>query len=70
MGRKIMPEIVTAGEKTDHIDLAAAKERGVIVCNVPGGLNADNVKDAQEIAVQVVDNIHAWLDDKPINVID
>ncbi len=61
--------IVAAGDKSDHIDMAAAKERGVIVCNVPG-LTADNVNDSQTIANQVVDNIHAWLDEKPINVVD
>ena len=61
--------IVAAGDNSQHIDKAAAKERGVIVCNIPG-LTGDNPQDAQKIADQVVDNIHAWLDDKPINVID
>ncbi len=61
--------IIAAGDNTDHIDKAAAKKRGVTVCNVPG-LTADNVNDSQTIADKVVDNIHAWLDDKPINVVD
>ncbi len=58
--------IIAAGDNYAHIDVAAAKEREVVVCNVPG-LIGDNVKDAQEIAIQVVDNIHAWLDERPIN---
>ena len=61
--------IVAAGENSDHIDKVAAKERGVLVCNVPG-LRADNAENAQEIANKVVDNIHAWLKDKPVNLID
>lgn len=61
--------IIAAGDSTEHIDKATAKERGVIVCNVPG-LTADNVKNSQTIANQVVNNVHAWLDEKPINVID
>ena len=61
--------ILAAGDKADHIDIAAANARGITVCNVPG-LIADNVKDSQIIAHQVIDNIHAWLDDKPINVIN
>ncbi len=61
--------IVAAGENFDHIDIVAARERDVVVCNVPG-LSADNVKDAQLIANKVVDNIHAWLDNSPINTVD
>jgi len=61
--------IIAAGENFDHIDIATAKQRGVVVCNVPG-LTADNVNDAQLIADKVVDNIHAWLDGSPINKIN
>jgi len=61
--------IIAAGDNFDHIDIATAKERGIVVCNVPG-LTADNVKDAQLIANKVIDNIHAWLDDSPINKIN
>jgi len=60
--------IVVAGDNNDHIDMTAAKERGVIVCNVPG-LTGDTPEDAQKISEQVVDNIHAWLNEEPINVI-
>jgi len=61
--------ILAAGAKTDHIDIAAAKARGITVCNVPG-LTADNVKDSQIIADQLIDNIHAWLNDEPTNVVE
>ena len=61
--------LIAAGDKSDHIDLAAAKARGIPVCNIPG-LTGDNPEDAQKIANQIIDTIHAWLDDKPINVID
>ncbi len=61
--------VICAGEASEHIDKVAAKERDIVVCNVPG-LTGDNAADAQKIADQVVDNIHAWLDNKAINVID
>jgi len=61
--------IVTAGENYQHIDKAAARERGVVVCNVPG-LTGDNPQDAQKICDQVVANINAWLNKKPVNAID
>ena len=61
--------IIAAGDSTEHIDKAAAKERGILICNVPG-LTANNVKDSQTIADQVINNVHAWLDENPINVID
>ena len=61
--------IVTCGERSDHIDKAAANERGIMICNVPG-LNSNDALDTQKIADQVVDNINAWLEEKPINIID
>jgi len=61
--------IVTAGENCQHIDKAAARERGVVVCNVPG-LTGDTPENAQKICDQVVANINAWLDKKPVNAID
>jgi len=61
--------IIAAGENIDHIDVAAAKKRDIMVCNVPS-LTANNVKDSQTIANKVVDNIHAWLNQQPINIIN
>jgi len=61
--------IIAAGGDSQHIDKLAAKERGITICNVPG-LKADNPQDAQKLCDQVVANIHAWLDNDPINVID
>jgi len=61
--------IITSGENSEHIDKAAAQERGIIICNVPG-LDRENAQDSQKIADQVVANINAWLDEKPINIID
>jgi lactate dehydrogenase-like 2-hydroxyacid dehydrogenase len=60
--------IIAAGDKTDHIDKAAANERGIIICNVPG-LTGDSSQNAQKIANQVVDNINRWLDEQPVNVV-
>jgi len=61
--------IVAAGDKIDHIDLSAARARGVIVCNVPG-LTGDTPENAQKISEQVVENIHAWLNESPVNIIN
>ncbi len=60
--------IVAAGDNTNHIDKPAAKQRGIIICNVPG-LTGDNTTDAQTICEQVVTNINAWLDQQPVNVV-
>ena len=61
--------IIAAGDNSDHIDKVAAKKRGVTICNTPN-LSADSPEDAQKIANQIVDNIHAWLDKKPINTVN
>lgn len=58
--------IVAAGENIDHIDLEAARKRNVTVCNVPGR-RADKTPADQQICEQVIDNIDAFIKDRPIN---
>ncbi len=60
--------IVAAGDSTNHIDMKAAKNREITVCNVPG-LSPGNIADNQKICDQVVENINAFLKCEPINTI-
>ncbi len=60
--------VVAAGDSTDHIDLEAAKERGITVCNVPGKDPA-NAADADRICRVVVMNINDYIKDEPRNVV-
>ena len=57
--------IIAAGDNTDHIDKEAAKERGIIVLNVPG-LTGDNTKSTQLICNQVVEHINLWLEQQAV----
>ena len=57
--------IIAAGDNTDHIDKEAAKERGIIVLNVPG-LTGDNAKSTQLICNQVVEHINLWLEQQAV----
>lgn len=59
--------IVVAGDDYDHVDLAAAQERGITVCHVPGANPAD-AADTARICTQVVDTIAAYLRGAPVNV--
>ena len=52
--------IISAGDSYDHIDLDAAMERGIKVCNVPDSSPADT-GDTEVICQQVVENINAFL---------
>ena len=52
--------IAVAGESYDHVDLTAAAERGIQVCNVPG-LNLNDPDATPLICEQVVENINAFL---------
>ena len=58
--------IAVAGMSVDHVDLDAARERGIQVCNVPGLDPADHAS-SQEICFEVVENIHAFLRDEERN---
>ena len=58
--------IVSAGESYDHIDLEAAAERGIKVCNTPG-LFPDNPDTTRKLCRQVVSNINGFLKDEDIN---
>lgn len=55
--------IVAAGEATDHIDTAAASERGIKVCNVPGHDPA-NPEHEKKICREVVSAINAFIKDE------
>ncbi len=61
-----MQLIVAAGEKYDHIDLEAAAERGIMVCNTPG-LDPDNKEQSRKLVLQVVNTINRFLKQNPIN---
>lgn len=61
--------IVAAGEAYEHIDLDAAKERGIKVCHVPE-LDCSDKNNTDEICNQVVENINAYIQGRPINLID
>ncbi|MDH5786254.1 MAG: hypothetical protein OEZ16_11700 [Chromatiales bacterium] len=58
--------IVAAGDSTDHIDTAAASERGIKVCHVPGRDPA-NPDDEKKICREVVSAINAFLKDEDYN---
>lgn len=60
--------IIAASDNTDHIDLEAARERGITVCNTPG-LSPANAAHSQTICKQVINNINAWLKKQPVNMI-
>jgi lactate dehydrogenase-like 2-hydroxyacid dehydrogenase len=59
--------IVAAGDDYSHIDRAAAAERGITVCHIPGADPADAAQ-AAHICTQVVATIAAYLRGAPINV--
>ncbi|HEX5636040.1 MAG TPA: hypothetical protein VFY78_03050 [Gammaproteobacteria bacterium] len=58
--------IIAAGDNTQHIDMDAARQRGITVCNTPG-LYPDNAAHSQTICLQVINNINAWLKKQPVN---
>ena len=58
--------IVAAGDSTDHIDKAAAAERGIRVCNVPGRDPA-NPEDEKKICREVVSAINAFIKEQDYN---
>ena len=58
--------IVAAGDSTDHIDKAAAAERGIKVCHVPGR-DPSNPEDEKKICREVVSAINAFLKDEDYN---
>lgn len=60
--------IVAAGDDYGHVDLAAARERGITVCHVPGANPAD-AADTARICTQVVDTIAAYLRGASVNVV-
>lgn len=60
--------IIAAGDNTSHIDLDAARQRGITVCNAPG-LHPDNTAHCQTICNQVINNINAWLKNQPVNLV-
>ena len=60
--------IAVAGDSYNHVDLAAARERGIRVCNVPG-LNPGDPGATREICQQVVENINAFLKGEAKNLV-
>jgi lactate dehydrogenase-like 2-hydroxyacid dehydrogenase len=52
--------IIAAGDKTDHIDHAAAEARNIEVMNV-SGLTGDDPQRTEAICNQVVAKINHWL---------
>ena len=58
--------VVAAGDSTDHIDKAAAAERGIAVCNVPGRDPA-NPDDEKKICREVVSAINAFIKKQDYN---
>jgi len=59
--------IAVAGESCSHIDMAAARARGIAVCRVPGGDPSDP-QHTSHICAQTIDNIAAYLRKTPINL--
>jgi len=60
--------IVAAGDSYDHIDLEAARERGIKVCNVPTSDPGDR-GDTGRICQQVIKNINAFLQGTDCNIV-
>lgn len=60
--------IAVAGERCDHIDLAAAQARGIAVCHVPG-TDPANPHHTAHICAQTIGNIAAYLQHAPINLL-
>ncbi len=60
--------IAVAGADFAHIDLEAAKARGIQVCRVPGLDPADR-SDAEAICREVVENINAFVRGEPRNLV-
>ncbi len=58
--------IVAAGDSTDHIDKAAAAERGIKVCHVPGR-DPRNPEDEKKICREVVSAINAFIKEEDYN---
>lgn len=60
--------IAVAGDDTSHIDMAAARARGISVCHVPGA-DPVNPQQAAHICAQTIANIAAYLQQAPINLL-
>ncbi len=60
--------IAVAGDSTAHIDLQAAKRRGISVCHIPGAIPGDPQQSAH-ICQQTIHNIAAYLQGAPINLV-
>lgn len=60
--------IVAAGDAYNHIDLDAAAQRGIKVCNTPG-LTPSNAADTDKLCQQVIDNINAFIENQDLNLI-
>ena len=58
--------IIATSNDTSHINLEAARQREINVCNTPG-LNSGNREHIQQICNQVINNINAWLKKQAIN---
>ena len=57
--------IIAAGDKTDHIDHAAAEARNIEIMNV-SGLTGDEPKNTEAICNQVVEQINHWLKNQKV----
>jgi glycerate dehydrogenase len=60
--------IIAAGDNAAHIDMEAARLRGIVVCNTPG-LDPGDKAQSQNVCDQVINNINAWLKKQPVNMI-
>ena len=60
--------IAVAGEAYDHVDLEAARERGIKVCNVPGG-NPEDGAMTETICAQTFENINTFLKGEERNLV-
>ena len=60
--------IAVAGDSYDHIDLEAARKRGIKVCNVPG-LDPQEAGTSEQICNQVIENINAFLRGEERNLV-
>lgn len=59
--------IIAAGDDAQHIDLEAARQRGMTVCHTPG-LSAVNTDHGQATG-NLINNINAWLKNQPVNTL-